>query len=483
MAQQADATMLIDGERVLAAERIEVCNPARPHEVVGTVPRATPHHVDRAVAAAAAAQPAWEALGFSRRAQALAEALQRASVDIEARARLFVRENGKTLAEATREIGDVARRAQLTLELAPQLEQGRQLPSSSGRTEVRWRPHGVVVSIVPWNAPVSLACMQVIPALLAGNAVVVKAPESCPLALLQTLELIAQGLPAGLVNTVTGLPGEIGDALTMHPGVGKIGFTGSIPSARRILANAAQGIRSVTTELGGNDPAIILPDAVLDDGMMQQLAAIVFRMTGQVCMAIKRIYVHEAVHDQFLQRLAAAMDPIVVGDGLQPGVTMGPLHTRAALERAHALVADARERGATVRLLGRIHEPSTFAQGHFMQPTLVSDVDDDARLVAEEQFCPAIPVIRYRDTSEALERANRTPFGLGGSVWGRDTDAAARLAWSIQAGTVFVNTHGTNAVNRHAPYGGWKQSGNGRRAGLEGVQEYMQTQTLTVQSA
>lgn len=478
--ERLDAGMLIGGERVDGLRRLDVHNPARPDELVGSIVLGTPQDMDHAVQAAFSAQGAWDRLGFLRRAQLIDQALEQLGTDLEARATLFVRENGKTLAEARRELGDVATRARLTLELTAELEATQRLPSANGFTEVHWRPYGVVVSIVPWNAPVSLASMQIIPALLAGNTVVVKAPETCPLALLQTIGLLARVLPPGVLNAVTGLPSDIGDALTRHPLVGKIGFTGGVKSARTILGNAAVGVKSVTLELGGNDPAIVLPDARVDDGMLQQMATTVLRMTGQVCMAIKRIYVSDAVHDDFVRRFAAVLDRSVIGDGLKPAVTMGPLHTRAALLRAQAILEDARQRGARIQALGQVDDAATFERGHFLRPTLVTGLDDHARLVVEEQFCPAIPVLRYRELDDAIARANDTSFGLGASVWGSDTDAAASVAWRLQAGTVFVNTHGTNAVNRKAPYGGFKQSGGGRRAGIHGMREYQQSQTLTV---
>ena len=313
------ASMLIGGERVDSDLRIEVRNPARPGEVVGSVVRGTPDHVDRAVAAANSAQPSWAARTFTERAAVLARALDRAGEDVPNRAALFVRENGKTLAEARGELADMPTRARLTLELAAELELARELPAPFGRTFIRPVPYGVVLSIAPWNAPVSLACMQIIPALLAGNTVVVKPPESCPLALAATIELIAAALPPGVLNTVTGLAGEIGDALTRHPDIAKICFTGSIPSARGILANAGQTIKSVTTELGGNDAAILLDDADFGADAMRRMATVILRMTGQVCMAIKRIYVLDRMHDRFVEAFASAMDAAVVGNGPRPG--------------------------------------------------------------------------------------------------------------------------------------------------------------------
>jgi acyl-CoA reductase-like NAD-dependent aldehyde dehydrogenase len=261
--------MLIGGERVDGPLRIEVRNPARPDDLVGTIVRASPEHVNQTVSAAKTAQPAWAARSFVARAAILTSALARLESDLDRRAAVFVRENGKPLAEARGELMSVPKRQRMALAYAPELDAGRSLTAPHGRTFVFNRPYGVVVSIVPWNSPVVLAFTQIVAALLAGNCVVLKPPESCPLALIRSVVMFAEGLPAGTINVVTGLPAEIGDALTTHPDVGKIGFTGSIPAARHIMANAAQTIKGITLELGGNDPAIILDDAVFDPSTMK----------------------------------------------------------------------------------------------------------------------------------------------------------------------------------------------------------------------
>ncbi|WP_420006276.1 aldehyde dehydrogenase family protein [Arenibacterium sp. LLYu02] len=419
------------------------------------------------------------AASFGERARVLEAALARTEAEAEHRARLYVRENGKTLAEARREIGSVPARGRLTLGLAAELDTPRRLPAPAGRSEVRPRPYGVVSAIVPWNAPVPLASMQIIPALLAYNAVVLKVPETAPLALTRTLELMHEVLPRGLLNVVAGASSVIGTTLTQHPLVNRIAFVGSIPAGRRIIADAYQGIRGVVTELGGNDAAIVMEDMTFDDATMDRMAGVIFRMAGQVCMAIKRIYVPAHREAAFVEALGAAMDRIRVGNGLTPGVTMGSVHNRAGLQNARALVAEAEAAGAQVRELGVVEDEAAFERGYFMRPTMVTGVGDGARVVAEEQFGPVIPVLTYTDLEDAIRRANDSVFGLGGSVWGDDVERAADVAWRLQAGTVFVNTHGTESVNRSAPYGGVKQSGNGRRSGLEGVQEYLVTQTLT----
>jgi acyl-CoA reductase-like NAD-dependent aldehyde dehydrogenase len=471
--------MLIAGKRVDGPIRIEVRNPARPDDLVGTIVRGRPEHVDQAVAAAKAAQPAWAARTFVERADLLAAALARLEVDIEGRAAAFVRENGKPLAEARGELISVPKRQQMALAYAAELDAGRTLKAPHGRTFVVNRPYGVVVSIVPWNSPVVLAFTQIVAALLAGNCVVLKPPETCPLALIRSVALFAEVLPLGTINVVTGLPDEIGDALTTHPDVGKIGFTGSIPSARHIMANAAQTIKGVTLELGGNDPAIVLDDADLSASAMKSMLGAAFQMTGQVCMAIKRIYVPATRRDEFLEALCHAAESLVVGDGLEPSVTMGPLHTRKAQVRGQGLLDDAVRRGANVVRLGRVDSEATFSAGYFMRPVVVTDIPEDAPLMAEEQFCPALPVVTYDGLDDAIRRANRSIYGLGGSVWSRDVERAVGVAGKIEAGQVWINAHGVHAINHLAPYGGVKQSGIGRKSGIEGIREYTQSQTIT----
>jgi acyl-CoA reductase-like NAD-dependent aldehyde dehydrogenase len=475
--------MLIAGKRVDGLARLDVHNPARPDELVGTIVRGTPEHVNDAVAAAKAAQPAWAGMTFTARAQILAAGIAKLESDIDRRAAVFVRENGKPLAEARGELMSVPKRQQMALAHAAELDAGRTLAAPHGRTFVVNRPYGVVVSIVPWNSPVVLAFTQIVAALLAGNCVVLKPPETCPLALIRAVIMFAESLPPGTINIVTGLPAEIGDALTSHPDVGKIGFTGSIPSARHIMANAAQTIKGVTLELGGNDPAIILDDADLGTSAMKSMLGATFQMTGQVCMAIKRIYVPTRRRGDFLDSFCAAAQSLVVGDGLEPAVTMGPLHTQKAQVRAKGLIEDAARRGAKVKDLGRIDNEATFAGGYFMRPVVVTDIPEDAPLMTEEQFCPAVPVATYGDLDDAIARANRSVYGLSGSVWSRDVDRALDVARKLEAGQVWINSHGVHAINHLAPYGGVKQSGIGRKSGIEGIREYLQSQTITTHEA
>jgi acyl-CoA reductase-like NAD-dependent aldehyde dehydrogenase len=328
-------------------------------------------------------------------------------------------------------------------------------------------PYGVVVSIVPWNAPVTLGFLHVIPALLAGNGVVIKPPESCPLTLVESIGVISELLPPGLVNVVTGRSADLGELLTTHRDVAKIGFTGGIAAARRIMANAAQSIKGVTLELGGNDPAILLEDADLGDDTMTRMAHGAFAATGQVCMAIKRIYVPESISSAFLEAFTKTVDRYVVGDGLENGVTMGPMHTRNGREGALELIEDCERRGAKVSRLSSIHNKATFERGYFVRPAVVTEIEDDAPLMTEEQFCPVIPVTTYQKIEDVVPQANNTHFGLCASIWSAQVDRALGIARQMEAGTIFVNSHGVTSINRRAPYGGMKQSGIGRKASIK----------------
>lgn len=473
------AQLLIDGEWIGGNRLSEIRNPANPDEVVGTAVQAGREHVDLAVAAARSSQRRWEALGFVARAKAIAQGLERLETGTQDRSELYSRENGRVLAEALAELRASSINQRITLEYADVLAEGREIPAHNGVSYVDYMAYGVVASIIPWNAPVTLSFLQIVPALLAGNTMVVKPPESCSLALVDALGAFSSALPRGVINVVTGRASEIGEHLTAHPGVDKVAFIGGIGAGSRVMANAARTVKSVALELGGNDPAILLPDMSLESAALRRMAHSVFSATGQVCMAIKRIYVPDAIADRFVDAFSRVVDEYVVGPGLDKGVTMGPMHTRQSRDGAQAIADDAEGRGATVRWLGQISDQTAFSRGYFIRPAVVTGVTDDAPLMKDEQFCPVIPIATYSDLEDAVERANTTSFGLGASVWSANPDKALQVARRLEAGTVFVNSHGVSGVNRRAPYGGMKQSGIGRKAGLEGILEYLQSRTIT----
>ena len=339
------------------------------------------------------------------------------------------------------------------------------------RIELHRKPLGVVGSITPWNWPLMIAVWHIMPALRAGNAVVIKPSPFTPLSTLRLVQIMAAVLPAGLVNSVVG-EAEVGQAMAEHPGIAKLVFTGSTRTGQDIMRRAAGNLKRLTLELGGNDAAIVLPGtdtAAIAEGLF----ATAFLNMGQTCAALKRLYVHESQVDAVCEQLAAIAARQVLGGGLEPGVTFGPVQNAPQLARVEALVEDARAQGARIVCGGqRLDRP-----GYFYAPTIVAGLSNGARLVDEEQFGPVLPVIAYRTVDEAVALANASSMGLGGSVWG-EVQAATTLAPRLECGTVWVNGHAE--VLPHCPFGGSKMSGVGVEFGLDGLLEYTQPQLLNI---
>jgi len=310
------------------------------------------------------------------------------------------------------------------------------------------------------------------PALRAGNVVISKPSEYTPLSTLRLCEIIQQEVPAGVISIVVGA-GEIGEALSSHPDVQKVVFTGSTRTGQHIMAGAAQQLKHLTLELGGNDAGIVLPDANIDE-----IAAKIFNMAflnaGQTCAALKRLYVHESQYEALSQKLADIANAQVVGDGMASSTTFGPVQNQMQYNKVKALIAEAIEQGAKA-LSGQQQLPE---QGYFIAPTILTEVFDSCRVVQEEQFGPVLPVLKYTDINDAIARANDSEFGLGGSIWSSDLKAAQTYATQLQCGTVWINTHAE--VLPHAPFGGWKMSGLGAEFGLEGLLENTIGQTVHI---
>lgn len=472
--------LVIDGDiEAGLAGSYPVTNPARPSEVVLDAPSTSPEQLDRAVAAARRAQPAWAARSMGDRAATVLAAAEAGVAFAEANdlARLLTREHGKTHLEA---IFDTATLSGMAAAFAPVVAEalaGREV--SGGSTRVEWVPHGVVAAILPFNWPVSVMANKVLPALLAGDTVVVKAPPTCPASVLLVAAAMAEVLPAGALNVVNGPDAALGAALAGHRGVDMVSFTGGVRTGQAVMATAAATTRPVVLELGGNDAAIVAPDVVGDGALADRLVEAAFVTSGQVCMAIKRLYVHRSRMDETVAALADRLASEVVGDGLAEGVTMGPVHTADARDRVEAMVDEAATAGATVVRPGRVRTEDEGSGGYFVSPALVVGPPGDARIVRQEQFAPALPVIPYDDIEEAVSAANDTEFGLCASVWSNDAALTADVAARLAAGTVFVNTHGISSIDMYAPMGGWKQSGFGVELGPEGMQAFAR-QRVTV---
>lgn len=443
-------------------------NPARPEEIVGRVPVADAAEVGRAVRDAESLQRDWCRVPVEDRAAALLLAAD--AVDaMPGVAELLARESGKPVADCAGEIRFAAAYLRWAAEHAPAAYADRETDDRAGRLVLRHRPYGVVAAITPWNAPVILTLLKAGPALAAGNTVVVKPSPLAPLAVGRVLE----AFPPGLVRIVHG-GAEAARALAGHPRVHRVAFTGGAEAGRAIAAAATKAITPVLLELGGNDPVVLLDDADLTDAAMDRLVMASFATAGQVCMAAKRLYAPRSrlaeIRDAYL---AAAERTLVLGDPLHRGTTVGPVISAGAADRLRGLVADSARRGGTLTELGAVR--IDVERGYFVRPALVTDVDDGAPVVAEEQFGPVVPLLGYDDEDEAVARANAGDLGLGASVWSADEDRAFAFARRFDAGFTFVNTHNRTGMALRAPFGGVKRSGHGREYGAEGLLEYVQT--------
>jgi acyl-CoA reductase-like NAD-dependent aldehyde dehydrogenase len=371
-----------------------------------------------------------------------------------------------------------AHRFGLAAQLADQVEHTVTLPAPPYRTTIGYLPLGVVTIIVPFNWPLAILAASLPYALLAGNTVVVKPPPTTPLATTRTVQKVAELLPPGVLNVVTGADAEIGSALISDDRVKHVCFTGSPGGGKRIMSMAAQSLTRVALELGGNDPALVLADADLSGDAMQRLFTGTFDSTGQICMATKRLYVHRSRYDEVVEGLSGLLAAQRLGHGLDENVTMGPLHQARQKEYVQELLAQARESGAEVREFGEAAEGADISVGNFLRPSLVLDPSDDARVVVEEQFGPTLPILPFDDEDDAVARANDTWSGLCSSVWTADLDRAAAVAARLRTGYTFVNAHGAAHLDERAPFGGFNHSGMGREMGIEGLREFMDTHAV-----
>jgi acyl-CoA reductase-like NAD-dependent aldehyde dehydrogenase len=463
-----DFRMLINGKLVKGAGTLDVINPATGRTLTAA-PRADRAQLDQAVAAAKTAFATWSSTTLRQRSvllNKLAEALEAEQGEF---ARLLTEEQGKPLPQALDEIaGSVGIiRYFATLDLPPTV-----LKEDATTKVVRQhKPLGVVAAITPWNLPVLLLMVEVAPALLAGNTVVAKPAPTTPLSTLKFGELCARILPPGVVNVIVD-QNDLGNALTGHPDVAKVAFTGSTATGKKVMESAAGTLKRLTLELGGNDAAIVLEDADPKEVAPKIFAGAMFNC-GQACIAIKRLYVHDSIYDAVCDELGKLARGTVVGDGLEKDTQMGPLQNKAQFEKVKGFLDDARNNGKIVaggKALDR--------EGYFVQPTIVRDIPDDARLVREEQFGPVLPVLRYSEIDDAIARANDTDFGLGGSVWSSDLGRAFGVAARINSGTVWVNKH--LDIRPDTPFAGAKQSGIGAEMGQEGLEEFTQATIINL---
>ena len=474
------AKMFINGESVPAESKEEypVFNPAN-GQIVDTAPRGNAQDVERAVDAARRAFPKWWATPGAKRGEMVGEAARKIREHVDELAKMLTLEQGKPLIESKREIMRFVHTLEHYAGLGKNLRGGYVPNLDEGRFGIILkRPIGVVAAIVPWNFPVSLMGNKIGPALVAGNAAIVKPASTTPLTDIRAIELMNEvGLPRGVLNIVTGPGGTVGDAILAHPEIRKIGFTGATVTGRHVMEVAAQTIKRVTLELGGSDPMIVCDDANIDQAVG---AASVGRYynCGQACLAIKRVYVFDQIYDEFVDKLAGKVRKLRVGDGMVKGTIVGPMHSAAQRQEVEEQVADAVARGAQAVVGGGRPQGEDWGKGHYYEPTLLVNADPRSRVAREEVFGPALPVWRVHDLDEAIAMSNDSIYGLGSSVWTRDIDKANRAAERLEAGYTWINAQAI--IYDELPFGGFKQSGVGKEHGSEALDYYSETKAVVV---
>ncbi|WP_457964406.1 aldehyde dehydrogenase family protein [Arthrobacter sp. D1-29] len=472
--------LYIGGAERQAAATLEVADPGKPGAIVGHAAAAGPADVDDAIAAAKAAFPGWSALSARERADQMRAAIEGIADFRDEDAAILSQENGKIRMEAWIDSLVFELRWNLALELADEVDATKVLPPAPGipvSTTVEYQPLGVVTVIVPFNWPIAILGASLPHALLAGNTAIVKPPPTTPLATTRVVQRVAEKLPPGVLNVVTGKDADM-SALITSPDVAKVCFTGSVSGGKRIMEMASKSLTRVTLELGGNDAAVVLEDAILDDAHLDRLYASIFDTTGQICMAAKRVFVHRSRLDELVAGLSARLEKAVVGYGLDEGTTMGPLHQPAQKAFVTEIIEEAKEAGADVREFGTLPSDPDLRSGNFLRPALVINPDPSLRVVTQEQFGPVIPLIPFDIEDEAIRAANDSWSGLCGSVWTADPESANRVGGRLVCGYVWVNDHGATRLDLRAPFGGMKQSGMGREQGIEGVRAFQDTRSI-----
>jgi len=466
---------LIDGTWIeVGDDGIAVDDPAT-GEIVGRVPKLGAAETEAAIAAADRAMPAWAARTAKDRAQVLRAWFDLIMAHQDVLARILTREQGKPLAEAKGEIAYAASFIEWFAEEAKRIY-GEVVPGHmpDKRIVVLKQPIGVVAAITPWNFPAAMITRKLAPALAAGCTTVLKPASQTPFTALALAVLAEEaGVPAGVINVITGSAAAIGGALTASPVVRKLTFTGSTEIGAKLYEQSAPTIKKLSLELGGNAPFIVFDDADLDAAVAGAIAS-KYRNAGQTCVCANRLYVQAGIHDRFVEALAKAVDGLVVGSGLDQGTTIGPLIDEAAVAKAQQHVDDAVSKGARIVTGGKAHPLG----GRYFQPTIIEGVKAGMVVLNEETFGPVAPIIRFEDESDAIAKANATEFGLAAYFYARDMGRAWRVAEALESGIVGINT---GLISTEvAPFGGVKASGLGREGSRHGIDDYLEIKYLCI---
>ena len=471
--------MLINNRDVASTQYFDVRDPGRLTELVGSVAMGSASHVQDAVAAAHAAFQSWKRVPVRDRVACLMAAAAAMEQNAAALAQTLVREQGMLLRETQRDVNNGIKSLREMADLAEDFLQPERYEDDDSIVRVEKAPRGVVAAIVPWNAPMGLTMGKVGPALATGNTLVIKPSAYAPLAVSLALKMLAGFFPPGVLNVVHG-ESDVGAALTHHPLVRQISFTGGTKTGKAVMAAAAESIKNISLELGGNDPAIVLEDAD-PASVVPELIKGIFPRSGQVCYAIKRVYVPSKMAPLFFETLCEAVDQYKVGYGLDPAATFAPMNNRSQYDIVRGLIERSKQAGATVRALGAKLEPDNWDNGFYVQPTVVMDLPSSAELVVGEQFGPVIPIVTYDTQEQVLQMANDTEYGLASSIWTSDPERGLQLASELEAGVTFINSHARTALGeRHMPFGGVKQSGIGRVRTDVGLAEYIEYHAISL---
>ncbi len=463
--------------QLLGQESIELRAPHDQRQVIAMMPVCSKDVLAEVVEQAKIIQKEWAQQSIEERALCIASFIPLIEAHLDEIIEALRTEQGMLDSVVRREVQESISQINHTLQVAPAELASIHLADESYTAEIRKVPFGITAAIVPWNAPISLATAKVIPALLSGNAIIVKPSPRAPIGVTLFLDLLRSCLPPGLISVLHGLD-ELGEAMIQHPDIRKISFTGSTAVGKRVAASAASELKSVQLELGGNDAAVVLSDADIKTTATQLIDS-AFRRSGQFCYATKRVYVHTSIKEHMIEALITAAEKLQIGPPSDPSATLGPVIDKDAQQRLNKLIEKVKAANATVRPCGTVLESADPVNGCYVQPTLVWNIDHAHNLVTEEQFGPILPILEYENISELIEALNNQNYGLSGSLWGSDLTELQDIARHIEAGRVFINA--ARAMGHFAgelPAGGHKHSGLGWEKSVFGLREYYQYQTI-----